>query len=116
MSSSLRKRIERLESTGGQDGAAMVEALGHAFECMRCDYGRTPRPPAPKVLRDMARMPPRKRLKRAREIWPGYTPGGDVVKPMVAYDLEHLLETGELVHKRFCYDPSVEPILPDGEG
>jgi hypothetical protein len=34
---------------------------------------------------------------------------------MVAYDLEHLLETGELVHRRFCYDPSVEPILPECE-
>jgi hypothetical protein len=34
---------------------------------------------------------------------------------MVAYDLEHLIETGELVHRAFCYDPSVEPIPPEGE-
>jgi hypothetical protein len=115
MSSSLRKRIERLESTG-QDVAAMVEALGHAYECMRCDYGQTPRPPAPKVVRDLARLPsPGQRLARAQKIWPGYKPVSDAIKPMIAFELEHLIETGELVHRAFCYDPSVELIPPEGE-
>jgi len=112
MSSNLRKRVERLE-TSGQDGAALVECLGHAFEAMRCDYGRKPRPPAPRTIREMVRMSREARLARARRIWPGYMPGGSKVKPMVAYDLDLLVETGELRPRLFCFDPSVQPIPPE---
>lgn len=81
----------------------------HASVCGRCDYRRQPRPKhIPEVLTKLSQAKDRERAIRLlypTEVLDGtWEQGG----PYCAFDLKHLVETGELIPRWFA--PSYPPI------
>ena len=105
-----RRRLQRLEKAaqgklgyfelreGGRywfdPDSAHVELFTHSMNSMRADYGGEPRPDPPEIMRALARAKDRKAALA------GLYPTGESMR-FSAYDLEALVERGELVPRSF---------------
>ena len=76
----------------------------HASACMRADYAGEPRPPAPPLIKALARA--KDREKAVGTIWPNWRTRAPA---MCAYSLHALVELGVLEHKAFA--PGCPPVL-----
>jgi hypothetical protein len=74
-----------------------IARFKHAAEAMRADYEGRPRPmEPPEILRAVARA--RNRRAALAQLYPEW----ETQRPFCAYDLEALVETGELVPLPFA--------------
>jgi len=91
-------------------GEAWSTIFMHAATCGRCDYKREPRPKdVREVLVKLSQA--KDREKAVRMIYPSEVLDGthDQGGPFCAFDLRHLVETGELVPRLFAASsPPVE--------
>jgi hypothetical protein len=105
-----RRRLQRLEKAaqgklgyfvlreGGRywfdPDSAHIELFTHSMNSMRADYGGEPRPHPPEIMRALARAKDRKAALEGL-----YSEEGSM--PLSAYNLEALVERGELVPRSF---------------
>jgi hypothetical protein len=73
-----------------------LELFMHAANSIRADYRREPRPEPLEILRAVARA--RNRRAALAQLYPEW----ETQRPFCAYDLEALVETGELVPLPFA--------------
>ena len=110
-------RVNSIELTDGSRYFYEPEEVGvavfkHGCDCLRADYGSEPRPGPPEILQAVARA--RDRRAALEQL---YEPGA---RPLVAYELEALVERGEFVPASFLaghtYQESVEHFAQKNAG
>jgi len=72
-----------------------LQLLAHCGACMRADYERVPRPPAPEVVRAACRAKDRRRALALISHYPDD-------RFLCGYDAHAIAERGELVHLPFA--------------
>lgn len=86
-----------------EPGEVWREVFGHGGDCLTADYRSEPRPDPPEILEAVART--RDRRSAAEKLC---APG---THPFMAYDIEALIEQGELVPRSLLAGKTYEESL-----
>ena len=104
----MRGNLESFELQDGsryfyEPGAVGMEVFKHGSDCLRADYRSEARPEPPEMLQAVARA--RDRRAAVEQL---FAPGPP---PLMAYDMEALVESGEFVPHSFLAGHSYEESL-----